>query len=138
VSSEPGAVKTDIHISRRVLAVTPETDPMTALSVMRGNGVRHLPVVQGQRCIGLLTEAHLLEAIIGMPGPSVGWLCGSPAPTVPAGATPSTMAAAILAGGLDAALVVHGAALVGIVTSTDVLAQLAEQETSGTESSDDR
>jgi hypothetical protein len=45
----------------------------------------------------------------------------------------STIAAQILAGGLDAALVVCDSVLVGIVTSTHVLTQLAEHSHAETE-----
>jgi CBS domain-containing protein len=124
-----------------MVAVTAQTNAATALTVMRRHGVRHLPVAYGREYFGLLTESDLLRALIIMTGKiavPVGQLCRVPAPTVAAGTGLATTAAAILAGGSDAVLVVKDAALVGIVTSTDVLAQLAEQDTVETEQSDDR
>jgi CBS domain-containing protein len=120
-----------VHASHRVLAVDPHTDAVTALAVMEDNGVRHLPVVRGARCEGLITETQLLHAL-AVPAtvtvPTVGMLCHRPPPTAPADAAPPVVAAAIIAGGLDAALVVHDGALTGIVTSKDVLAAVAEQQ----------
>jgi acetoin utilization protein AcuB len=117
-----------LHASHRVLAIHPDTDAITALGVMGEHGVRHLPVVRGHRCVGMVTEADLLRAITVAPSaPTAGTLCHRCPPTVPPDAGLPAVAAAILAGGLDAALVVHGCALVGIVTSIDVLAAIAER-----------
>lgn len=122
-----------VRVSRRVLAVTADTDPVTALGVMRQGRVRHLPVIRGDQCVGLLTEVDLLVALAGGAAAvrsPVGELCQVPAPTVPAGATSDEIAAAILAGGADAALVVEDSVLVGIVTTTDLLIGLAALEAS--------
>ena len=132
MTNQPGSDQTGVRVSRRVLAVTAETDVATALALMRDHRIRHLPVVYRRRCFGLLTETDLLGALTADPAElaarSVGHLCHVPAPTVPAGAELATSAAAILAGGLDAALVVSQGVLVGIVTTTDVLTQLAGQD----------
>lgn len=119
-----------VHASHRVLAVHPDTDVITALRVMGDNGVRHLPVVSGHRCQGIVIEADLLRAVATTTGtrlPTAGALCHRRPPTVPEGAELSAVAAAIFDGGIDAALVVHGGALIGIVTSTDVLAAVANR-----------
>lgn len=132
MTNQPGSDQTGVRVSRRVLAVTAETDAATALALMRGHRIRHLPVVYRRRCFGLLTEADLLRALTAQPAElaarPVGHLCHVPAPTVTAGAELATTAAAILAGGLDAALVVSQGVLAGIVTTTDVLTRLAEQD----------
>jgi acetoin utilization protein AcuB len=117
--------------SHRVLAIHPDTDAITALGVMGEHGVRHLPVVRGHRCVGMVTEADLLRAITVAPSaplPTAGTLCHRCPPTVPPDAGLPAVAAAILAGGLDAALVVQGSVLTGIVTSVDVLTSIAGQQ----------
>jgi CBS domain-containing protein len=123
-----------VHASHRVLAVHPDTDAITALALMDDNGVRHLPVVRRACCEGLVTEAHLLRALAApatVPLPTVGMLCHRPPLTVPADAAPPVIAAAIISGGLDAALVVHGGTLTGIVTSKDVLALSCANDAQG-------
>jgi len=116
-----------VRAGRRVTAVHPGADAFTALTVMRRNEVRHLPVIDGDRCVGLLTEGDLLRALTSAPSATssadltAGGLCHSPAPWVPAGSTLEVMAARMLADGSDAALVVSRGELVGMVTGTDVL-----------------
>jgi CBS domain-containing protein len=116
-----------IRAGRRMVAVHPGTDAFTALSVMRNAETRHLPVVEGDRCVGLLTEADLLRALAAtatVPATSdltVGSLCHRPAPSVPAGSSLQAMAERMLLDGTDAALVVARGVMVGMVTSTDVL-----------------
>jgi len=120
-----------VHSSHWVLAIDPDADAVTALGVMRDNGVRHLPVVRGARCEGLLTESDLLRVLVALPDgvavPTVAQLCHREPPTVADGAPLATVAAAIMAGGLDAALVVQRGVLTAIVTSVDVIAAVAER-----------
>lgn len=116
-----------IHASRPVLAVDASADAITALTVMREHRVRHLPVVRGIRCVGLVTEVDLLRALTvsaAMPPPAAGVLCHPP-PAVTQDTPLPMVAAAILAGGLDAALVVSEGILCGIITSSDVLVAVA-------------
>ena len=113
-----------VQPGRKVLAVHPAADAFTALTVMRRNEVRHLPVVVDDRCIGLLTESDLLRGLassISADQLTVGTLCHQPAPAVAAGSSLQTMAATMVADGADAALVVNGGMMVGMVTSSDVL-----------------
>ena len=119
-----------VLVSRPVLAVDLRADAFTALEVMRRNRVRHLPVVDGRTCVGLLTEADVLAALADALPHSAGSLCHSPPPTVPAGAPLGRVAAQIMAGGLDAALVIRDSVLIGIVTCVDVLEQVAQNENS--------
>jgi|SRR5215217_4915446 len=109
---------------RRVLAVHPTADAFAALTMMRHNEVRHLPVVDGDRCVGLLTEFDLLRALasdISAAELTAEALCHRPAPAVPAGSSLPAMAVAMVAAGADAALVVQGGVMVGMVTASDVL-----------------
>jgi len=113
-----------IQPGRRLVAVHPEADAFTALTVMRRNEVRHLPVVAGEQCVGMLTETDLLRGLAsGRSGADLtaGELCHQPAPAVPAGSSLRTMAETMVASGADAALVVSRGVMVGMVTSSDVL-----------------
>jgi predicted transcriptional regulator len=115
-----------VRASHPVLAIDPNADAVTALRVMHHHGVRHLPVVRGAHCLGLVTETDLLRALtvsIMTPAP-VASVC-RPAPVAPRDAPLPAIAAEIAAGGLDAVLLVDGAVLTGILTSADVLAAVA-------------
>ena len=41
----------------------------TAMQVMASRGVRHLPVVDRGRCVGMLVEADLIRPLARAPGP---------------------------------------------------------------------
>jgi CBS domain-containing protein len=119
-----------IQPGRRLVAIDPAADAFTALTMMRRNEVRHLPVVVENRCVGLLTESDLLRGLASGRSAAeltVGALCHQPAPAVPAGSTLQTMAEAMVADGADAALLVNRGVLVGMVTSTDVLGAVTEK-----------
>ncbi|HEY3002227.1 MAG TPA: CBS domain-containing protein [Kribbellaceae bacterium] len=107
-----------------MVAVHPDADAFTALTVMRRNEVRHLPVVVDQRCVGILTESDLVRGLAS--GRSAAELtaeelCHSPAPSVPAGSSLQTMANAMIDADVDALILVSRGVMVGMVTSTDVL-----------------
>ncbi|MDD7969373.1 CBS domain-containing protein [Actinomycetospora lemnae] len=111
--------------SRPVRVVTEQTSVAEALRVMRVAGVRHLPVIAGDRCTGLLVDRDLIAAAVDGVTEPVGRLVRGPVPTVEAGTTAAHVARAVLAGGLDAAVVVEEGTVVGIVTTTDALVALA-------------
>ena len=125
-TSGPPSEPRHIVPSRPVRVVDERTSVAEALQVMRVAGVRHLPVVTGGRCVGVLVDRDVVAAAVeGVTGPVAPW-ARSPVPTVAPGDPPPVVARAVLDGGLDAALVVDDGVVVGIVTATDALAALAE------------
>jgi CBS domain-containing protein len=120
-----------------VQVVHDATTVAEALRLMHRSRVRHLPVVAHGRCTGVLVDVDLVAAAVdGVAGP-VGSLSRRPVPTVALGADAPTTARAILAGGVDAALVMDDGVVVGIVTTTDVLNGLAALELSSTATTGD-
>jgi CBS domain-containing protein len=109
----------------RVVAITPDSPLRTALGLMAGHDVRHLPVLAGTRCLGVVGETDLVHAVaVGGP-PLVGPLA-RPVHALPATARRSEAARAMLAAGTDAVLVAEHGRIVGIVTATDLLVSLAD------------
>lgn len=114
----------------RLVGISPDAPVATALGLMASTGVRHLPVLQGRRCLGLVVEAdlvrHLAEcgALVGGVRHPVAELC-RPVEVLPAAARRSEAARAMRRGAGDAVLVADGEALVGIVTATDVVRSVA-------------
>lgn len=111
--------------SRPVQVVHDTTTVAEALLLMRRARVRHLPVVRRGRCVGVLVDVDLVAAAVDGVAGAVGPLARRPVPTVALGADAPATARAIVAGGMDAALVMEDSIVVGIVTSTDVLEGLA-------------
>lgn len=128
LAAPPETVDDDPPISSvmtaHVVAITPDSPLHTALRLMASSKVRHLPVIEGSRCLGLVVETDLVRAVaIGGPlliGPLV-----RPVPMVPVGGRRSLAARAVLAGDVDAVVVTDGDRLVGIVTVTDLVRSLA-------------
>lgn len=123
----------DALMSTRVIAVLPGTALIDALRVMNSAGVRHLPIFDGDRCVGLLAEIDMLRQLVtrellrlGLTARlTVGEVCRRPAPAAPARSTRATTAQVMVAVGSDAVLVLDGIRVVGIVTATDLAASLA-------------
>lgn len=121
-------------MTSRVVAVSPGTVLIEALRVMDSAGVRHLPVVEGTRCVGLLTEVDMLRqlvthALVQPESPArltVAEACRRPAPVVPVWATRATAAHVMLALGSDAVIVLEDDHIHGIVTASDLAASLVE------------
>jgi CBS domain-containing protein len=113
-----------------VVAITADARLPVALRVMAAERVRHLPVVDGGRCVGMLLEGELARLLLGpalaagVPSLPVGEVCRA-VPRLTPGDRRSTAARHMHAAGIDAALVLDGERVVGIVTAADVLASLA-------------
>lgn len=134
LAAPPEAVDEDPPISAvmtaHIVAITPDCPLQTGLGLMAANDVRHLPVMEGPRCLGVVLETDIVRAVaIGGP-PLLGALL-RPVPAVPVGGHRSLAARAVLAGDVDAAVVVDGDRLVGIVTATDLVRSLATSGATG-------
>lgn len=114
--------------SRPVRVIAEHATVAEALHVMRVAGVRHLPVVTEGVCVGLVLDLDLVAAAVDGVVLPVGRLARRPVPVVEAGLSAAATARAVLAGGLDAALVTDRGLVVGIVTATDALAALARSD----------
>ena len=111
----------------RVIGITPEATLDTALRMMAQTRVRHLPVIADGRCLGLLTEADALWhawARGGDAGCPVTQVMRAPAPSVDLSATVPEAALAVTESGADAVVVTSAGALVGILTSADLVRTL--------------
>jgi CBS domain-containing protein len=115
-------------MTHRLLGITPDTTLGVAARILAEAGVRHLPVLAGDRCIGVLTEAAVLRELTHPDPPLgpvalVGQVCGTAAALNP-GDRRGAAAAAMERTGTDAVLVVEHDRLVGIVTATDLVRSL--------------
>ncbi len=121
-------------MTRRLVGIVPEAALPVALRLMVAGGVRHLLVMDGERCLGLVLEQDVARVLTGprTPAPAlVGDLCRRTPRLHPADRR-SAAAARMHEAGIDAAVVVGDGRLLGIVTATDVLRSLAQARFAGT------
>lgn len=113
-------------MTRRLVGITPDTSVAVALGLLAEAAVRHLPVLAGRRCIGLIFEHDLVRSLAeGKQGHAAAELCR----TVPALRPTDRRSSAVRGmhtGGVDAVLVTEGHRLVGLVTATDVVRSLPQ------------
>jgi acetoin utilization protein AcuB len=93
--------------------------------IMAHYGVRHLPVMDGKRVVGILSEGDILAAIHDTSEPSSAILAGMVMTRDPESVTPEAAAAAagrlLTRRHIGTLLVVQGARLVGILAKSDFL-----------------
>jgi CBS domain-containing protein len=118
-------------MTTHLVGITSDAPVSTALGIMASTGVRHLPVLDGRACRGLVVEADLARFLAsGQDSPAhlatllVGRLV-RPANPVALPARRSDAARQMAARDVDAVLVTDGGRLVGIVTATDLIRSLA-------------
>lgn len=112
-----------------VTSVTPRDELALAAQIMLWNAIRHLPVVEGERLVGMLSERDILaQRSPGSPR-LVGQVADAMTPD-PQTITPQADvedAAASLAIHKHGSLpVADGDRLVGMITTTDLLAEMAQ------------
>jgi acetoin utilization protein AcuB len=116
---------------RSVMTPTPEVitaqaDTATAHARMQALGVRHLPVMDRDRLVGVLSERDLrgvrvfLDHMPGELGPTVGQLCSRDLLVVGPDDPLDEAATAMADRRVGAALVIDGTELVGIMTCVDL------------------
>lgn len=116
-------------MTREVVTVEPSMDLVAALDLIRSHGFRHLPVLEGGRLVGVITDRDLRVALDedGTPDDAtVAELMTAPPITTTPG-TPVEEAAQILADKAIGCLpVLDDGDLVGILTESDLLRALVE------------
>ena len=120
-----------------VMTAIPETiavDASTASAItrMEALGVRHLPVMDGEKLVGLISHRDLqrprafLDYSPGVVGPSVGDLCTRELLTVDFDEPLDTLATNMAEHKVGSALVLEQGELVGIVTNIDLCRCIAD------------
>lgn len=119
-------------MTSEVLGVVPSAPLEVALRMMVEAGVRHLPVVDHDHCVGLLHESDVLWRLWSTAGaepPRVSAVARTPVVAVTTSDTMTIIARRMVDAETDAAVVVEGSPvdgrIVGIVTATDLLRRLA-------------
>jgi CBS domain-containing protein len=118
-------------MTTRVVAITPDATVLTAMALMASAGVRHLPVISGDRCRGVLHETDVIGHLAVGPVPGIDAAAtpvdrlSRPAVSVPESARRSDAARRMADDGGDAVIVIGRYGLVGIVTATDLIRSLA-------------
>ena len=118
-------------MTAHVVGITPDAPLSEVLRLMAGTGVRHLPVMDGARCTGLVVEVDVVRCV-AQGGPlATAWSVQAgeiarPVERLPSTATRSDVARAMQAAGSDAVLVVDDGQVRGIVTATDLVRSLAD------------
>lgn len=123
-------------MTRRVVVAPPNMPLDAAWAAMSVRSIRHLPVVDGRRLVGILSDRDvLLRATLDdddrvlVPGIPVA-LAMTPQPLVCTPASKiSDLARTMIDQKIDALPVVDGERLVGLVTTTDLLLLLLEHDT---------
>lgn len=111
-------------MTSQLVTVGPSQDLAYAHQLMMWSNVRHLPVVDGGRLVGVLSDRQLLEAVLSTSASSRVYEVMAPPKHVASPDEDLGYAAARMATArLDALPVVSDDKLVGILTTTDVLAE---------------
>ncbi len=115
-------------MTTQLVTLGPEQDLTFAHGMMLWSNVRHLPVVRDGRLVGIVSDRDLLAKLARMatdPDPTavVADIMAQPVETAAPGDDLGEAAARMALKRIDCLPVVDGDALVGIVTTTDVLAE---------------
>jgi acetoin utilization protein AcuB len=115
-------------MSTELMTVGPGDSARRAWELMRDRRIRHLPVLEGGRLVGILSDRDLRGVLLspGLVGASVRELMTERPTTVVPDAPVEDAASLLVVKKIGCLPVVEGERLVGIVTETDLLAVLVE------------
>ncbi|MEU4232187.1 CBS domain-containing protein [Nonomuraea sp. NPDC026600] len=120
----------ELVMSRILVAVRADESPLMAWELMRRADVRHLPVVEGQHVLGILSREQLAASWSGGPQEQSNrrvseLLAGERRPRVQPDDLLTRVAAVMMDAGCDAVPVVSDRGLVGMITARDVVSAVA-------------
>jgi CBS domain-containing protein len=123
-------MKTAAVMTREVVVVSPSVSVSAAHHMMSKLAIRHLPVVESGRLIGVLSDRDVIRHEGAGPGTVTCGEAMTPAPmTCPPEASVSHVAQLMLDHKIDSVPVVDAhRRLVGLVTSSDLLSLLVEHD----------
>lgn len=118
------------YMTTAPLSVAPEATLEHAISLMKGNDIRHLPVVDGERLVGIITERDLAlaESLSGVDPKTeaVRSAMTSKVLTVAPESPLDQVASEMAAGKYGSVIVLQNHKVVGVVTTVDICRALAE------------
>lgn len=134
----PEGVTVGRIMSQPAVSVDAQETAWVALQRLTTSGLRHLVVVSGDRCVGVLSDRHVAAAWpfgeLSRRTQIVLDLLGDTRPSVTARTTAAEAALAMLDAGVDALPVVDAHnRVVGLVTGSDLLRLLADTATDSSE-----
>jgi CBS domain-containing protein len=118
----------ELVMTANVLGIVPAAPLDVALRMMVEARVRHLPVVERGRCVGMLHESDVLWRLWSAPGAEstrVVVVARTPVVSVAVADDVTTIARRMMDAETDAAVVTEGGRITGIVTAADLLRRLA-------------
>ena len=123
-------MKTAAVMTRDIVVVSPNVTAPAAQSTMGRLCVRHLPVVESGRLVGIISDRDLLRRPLLTSPPLTCGQVMTPAPvTCQASTSVGQVARSMLEHKIDCVPVVDdGGRLVGLVTSSDLLELLVERD----------
>ena len=120
----------DEFMTRCPVVVPPWATVTEAARLLRDNGIRHLPVVEGDALLGLVTDRdlHLVQSLIavGTKTVTVGNVMEPKPFCVDSGTPLQEVVSEMAARKLGSAVVLDGASVAGIFTTVDGLRALAQ------------
>lgn len=116
------------RMTREVVTIAPSTTVADALAVLDTNNIRHLPVTDGGRVVGVVSDRDLRMAISADPagGSGVADVMTTEPITVPSSTPVETAARTLTRRRIGCVPVVDDGALVGILTESDLLRAFVE------------
>ena len=114
-------------MSRDVITVPPSATVADALGTLDVNAIRHLPVVDGGKVVGILSDRDLRMAITGRPDETAVSDVMTPDPlTVTSGTVVEVAGRLMVEHSVGCVPVVDDGGLVGILTESDLLRSFVE------------
>jgi acetoin utilization protein AcuB len=118
-------MNTSTLMTRDVVVVSPTVPIGSAARTMKVRRIRHLPVVEGGRLVGIISDRDLMK---GSPDASCGEVMTAAPVTCLANASVSHVARLMLEHKIDSIPIVnYSGTLAGLVTSTDLLSLLVDE-----------
>lgn len=121
ISSQKETLAQDI-MQKQIISVTPKSTIREAIDSMKRYEISQLPVIEGDRSIGIVSESIILDSLINKKGEIVGDIMEESAPVVSMQTTTKVISSLLKF--FPMVLVSESGTLKGIITKADMIRSL--------------
>ncbi|MBW2980082.1 CBS domain-containing protein [Candidatus Woesearchaeota archaeon] len=109
-------------MTAKIISVKPSDDIKDAIKKMKNNSISQMPVIEEHKSIGIISEAIVLEAMLGNKGKKVEDIMGDAPPIVSKKTTGSVVSHLLKV--IPMVIVSEEGKLVGVITKSDLLGKM--------------
>ena len=113
-------------MQKSIISIRPEAAIRDAIAKMKKHNISQMPVISGSKCVGIVSEATILNSLLDKKAASVGEIMDDAPPVVPESTSINVVSE--LLRHIPMVMIAEKGKLKGVITKSDILGKLKSQK----------